>query len=257
MKNTVSCILIVRDEERNIRACLSTLAWADEIIVVDSGSTDRTPEVCKAHPKVKFFDRPWKGFGPQKNEALALATCEWVFSIDADERVSKELSSEILKTVSNPSFDAYRVRRKNIYRGRWVRRSGWWPDEVTRLFRREAARFSDRAVHEAVEFSGQTGVLANPLEHHSYREAADFIKRVGRYSALGAIQLKGRGKRAGALNILGRTALAFLRSYILRKGFLEGRAGLLIAFSTAEVTFYKYMMLSEIEENKPGKSSGA
>jgi len=256
MKNTVSCIIIVRDEERNIKACLQTLAWADEVIVVDSGSVDRTAEICKAHPKVKFFDRPWKGFGPQKNMALDLATSEWVFSIDADERVPKELSSEILKTISNPSFEAYRVRRKNIYRGQWVRRCGWWPDEVLRLFRRGDARFSDRVVHEAVEFNGQTGTLANPLEHHSYTEAADFIRRVGRYSALGASQLSARGKRAGTLNILGRTALAFLRSYILKLGFLEGRMGLLIAFSTAEVTFYKYVMLSEMTKEKPSKPRG-
>lgn len=250
MKNTVSCIMIVKDEERNIKACLQSLSWADEIIVVDSGSTDRTAEICKAHPGVKFFQRPWKGFGPHKNIALSLASSEWVFSIDADERVSKELASEILKTVANPSFDAYRIRRKNIYRGRWVRRCGWWPDEVLRLFRRGAAKFSDRVVHEALEHGGPTGTLEHPLEHHSYREAADFIHRVGRYSALGASQLSGRGKRVGVLNILGRTALAFLRSYILRRGFLEGRTGLLIAFSTAEVTFYKYMMLSEIEEKK-------
>jgi len=257
MKKTVSCIIIVRDEEANIGACLETLAWADEIVVVDSESTDRTAEICKAHPKVKFFDRPWKGFGPQKNTALSLATSEWVFSIDADERVSKELASEILKTISNPSFDAYRVRRKNIYRGQWVRRSGWWPDEVTRLFKRGTARFTDRAVHEAVEFSGSAGVLTNPLEHLSYKGASDFIQRVGRYSSLGASQLKGRGKSAGTLNILGRTALAFLRSYILKGGFLEGRAGLLIAFSTAEVTFYKYMILSETNEETAGRGEDA
>ena len=246
--------MIVKDEEANIKACLDALAWADEIIVVDSNSSDRTADICKANPKVKLFERHWKGFGPQKNIALSLATSNWVFSIDADERVSPELASEILSAVANPSFDAYAVKRKNIYRGRWVRNCGWWPDEVLRLFRRGAAKFSDRVVHEALEFKGPAGTLENPLEHHSYNGAGDFIRRVERYSSLGAHQLSGRRKRAGTTNILGRTALAFIRSYILKKGFLEGRAGLLIAFSTAEVTFYKYMLLSEINEEKEKKS---
>jgi len=246
MKPTISCIIIVKDEEQNIKACLETLLWADEIIVVDSGSSDRTAEICASFPKVKFFDRKWEGFGPQKNMALSLASSSWIFSIDADERVSKGLASEILAAIESPSFEAYRVRRKNIYRGEWVRRSGWWPDEVIRLFRRDKARFTSHVVHEGVEYSGRTGLLANPLEHHSYTGAGDFIKRVDRYSTLGASQLAARGKKAGTLNILGRTMLAFLRSYILKKGFLDGRAGLLIAFSTAEVTFYKYMKLSEL-----------
>ena len=246
--------MIVKDEEANIKACLDALAWADEIIVVDSNSSDRTADICKANPKVKLFERHWKGFGPQKNIALSLATSNWVFSIDADERVSPELASEILSAVANPSFDAYAVKRKNIYRGRWVRNCGWWPDEVLRLFRRGAAKFSDRVVHEALEFKGPAGTLENPLEHHSYNGAGDFIRRVERYSSLGAHQMSSRRKRASTTNILGRTALAFIRSYILKKGFLEGRAGLLIAFSTAEVTFYKYMMLSEINEEKEKKS---
>lgn len=250
---TISCIMIVKDEERNIKACLDGLKWADEIIVVDSGSTDRTIEICKAAPKVKFFQRPWKGFGPQKNMALSLATSDWVFSIDADERVSPELASEIKRAVSEPAFDAYAVKRKNIYRGQWVRRSGWWPDEVLRLFRREKAKFTDRAVHEAVEFTGPTGALVNPLVHHSYNGARDFIRRVERYSTLGAHQKAGLRKSFCALNILARTTLAFLRSYILKKGFLEGRTGLLIAFSTAEVTFYKYMLLSEMNEGNGKK----
>lgn len=248
MGTTVSCILIVKDEERNIGACLDSLSWADEIIVVDSGSADRTAAICSRYPKVVYRDCPWEGFGPQKNRALGLATRDWVFSIDADERVTPELASEIISTVRAPRFDAYRVKRKNIYRGTWVRRSGWWPDEVLRLFRRGAARFDDRIVHESVLFGGQTGTLDNPLLHHSYTEAGDFISRVDRYSALGARLLYERGKRAGTLNILARTFFVFLRSYVLKLGFLDGRAGLLIAFSTAEVTFYKYMKLAEMEE---------
>lgn len=248
MGTTVSCILIAKDEERNIGACLDTLSWADEIIVVDSGSTDRTAAICAGYPKVVYCDLPWEGFGPQKNRALGLATKDWVFSVDADERVTPELANEIISTVRAPRSDAYRVKRKNVYRGTWVRRSGWWPDEVLRLFRRGAARFDDRIVHESVLYSGQPGTLKNPLLHHSYIEAGDFISRVDRYSTLGARLLKERGRRAGTPTILARTVFVFLKSYIFKLGFLDGRAGLLVAFSTAEVTFYKYMKLAEMGE---------
>lgn len=250
----ISCIIIVKNEERNINACLDSLAWADEIIVVDSGSADRTREICARYPKVVFSDHPWEGFGPQKNRALGLATSQWVFSIDADERVTPELAEEIIKTIAKPSHDAYLVKRKNIYCGTWVRRSGWWPDEVVRLFRRGKAMFNDRLVHESLEFKGRPGTLENPLEHHSYSGAGDFISRVDRYSTLGARMLKERGKKAGTISVLARTVMAFLRSYIFKKGFLDGRAGLLIAFSTAEVTFYKYMKLSEMNR-QAGKDS--
>lgn len=246
----ISCIIIAKNEERNIGACLESLGWADEIIVVDSGSADRTKEICARYPRVIYSDHPWQGFGPQKNRALGLATSEWVFSIDADERVTPELAEEILGVISRPSHDAYLVRRKNFYRGSWVRRSGWWPDEVLRLFRRGAARFNDRIVHESVEFNGPAGRLVNPLEHHSYHSAGDFISRVDRYSTLGAHLLKERGKKAGTTSVLARTVMAFLRSYVFRMGFLDGRAGLLIAFSTAEVTFYKYMKLSEAADGQ-------
>lgn len=246
MGTTVSCILIVKDEERNIGACLDTLSWADEIIVADSGSTDRTAAICAGYPKVVYRDFPWEGFGAQKNRALALATKDWVFSLDADERVTAELAGEIVSTVRAPRFEAYRVKRKNIYQGTWVRRGGWWPDEVLRLFRRGSARFDDRIVHETVLYGGQTGLLESPLLHHSYNEAGDFLSRVDRYSSLGARLLNERGKRAGTLNILARTLFVFLKSYVFKLGFLDGRAGLLVAFSTAEVTFYKYMKLSEM-----------
>lgn len=249
MRTAISCIIIVKNEERNIAACLDALAWADEIIVVDSGSSDRTAQICASYPKVTWREHPWEGFGPQKNHALKLATGDWVFSIDADERVTPELAREVRSVTANPRYDAYRVKRKNFYRGQWVRHSGWWPDEALRLFRRGSARFNDRVVHESVQYGGQAGVLDNHLEHHSYAVAGDFIKRVDCYSSLGAQALCERGKKAGIMNIAARTVFSFLRSYLLKKGFLDGRTGLLIAFSTAEVTFYKYMKLAEMEED--------
>jgi glycosyltransferase involved in cell wall biosynthesis len=248
MGTTISCIIIVKNEEQNISACLDSLGWADEIVLVDSGSTDLTPTICKSYPKVIFHKYPWEGFGPQKNRALGLATGDWVFSIDADERVTPELAHEIMSVVQSPRCDAYRVKRKNFFRGTWVRHSGWWPDEVLRLFRRGSAKFNERIVHESVQFDGLVETLVNPLEHHSYTKVADFISRVDSYSTLGARLLHERGNNAGVLKIIGKTIHAFFHSYILKLGFLDGLVGMLIAFSTAEVTFYKYMKLAEMND---------
>jgi glycosyltransferase involved in cell wall biosynthesis len=249
MEATVSCILIVKNEERNIAECLSGLAWADEIVIVDSGSSDLTAEICASYQHVVFRESPWKGFGPQKNTALDLATGEWVFSIDADERVTPELEQEIRRIIQNPYYNAYRVKRKNFYRGVWIRHCGWWPDEVLRLFRRGTARFNDRIVHESVQYEGKVGILHAPLEHHSYGSASDCLFRVDSYSALGAQQLHKNGEKAGLLKIAAKTLFMFFRIYILKRGFLDGRAGLLVAFSTAEVTFYKYVKLAEMRED--------
>lgn len=248
METTVSCILIVKNEERNIAGCLNSLAWADEIVIVDSGSSDLTTKICASYPRVILRECPWQGFGQQKNTALELATGDWVFSIDADERVTPELAGEIRRIMHNPDYNAYRVKRKNFYRGVWVRHCGWWPDEVLRFFRRGTARFNDRIVHESVLYLGKTGILNSPLEHHSYGSASDCLCRVDRYSALGAQQLHKNGKKAGLLKIAAKTLFMFIRIYILKRGFLDGRAGLLVAFSTAEVTFYKYVKLAEMRE---------
>jgi len=245
----LSVILITRDEAAHLAGAIESVRWADEIVVVDSGSSDGTVVIAeRLGARVTY--REWDGYAAQKNHAAMLASHDWILSLDADERVTPELAEEIIKTIAKPSHDAYLVKRKNIYRGTWVRRSGWWPDEVLRLFRRGKARFNDRIVHESLEFKGRHGTLENPLEHHSYYCAGDFISRVDRYSTLGARMLKKRGKKAGTASVLARTVIAFLRSYIFKKGFLDGRAGLLIAFSTAEVTFYKYMKLLEADEKR-------
>ena len=256
METTVSCIMIVKNEERNIAECLDSLLWADEIVIVDSGSSDLTADICRSYPRVIFRECPWQGFGPQKNLALELATGEWVFSIDADERVTPELAREILRVIENPDYNAYRVKRKNFYRGVWIRHCGWWPDEVLRLFRRGAACFNDRIVHESVQFKGRVGILDEPLEHHSYDSAGDYLYRVDRYSALGAVQLHKKGKKAGLVKIVAKTLFMFIRIYILKRGFLDGRAGLLVAFSSAEVTFYKYMKLAEMAVALPERGTG-
>lgn len=245
----ISVILIVLNGETTIAPCLQSVSWAAEIIVVDSGSTDRTEEICTTYPGVRFFHHPWLGYGPQKNYALSLATHEWVLSIDADEVITPELAEEIRGAIDNSgAYAGFSFRRKNMYKKQWVRHSGWWPDEILRVFRKDAGRFNDRQVHESVEVNGAVKKLAGVMEHFSYNRPEDFILKMHSYSTAGARQMKVAGKKGGALRAVIRTVAAFVKSYILKRGFLDGRTGLLVAVSGAIGVFYKIIMLSELNE---------
>lgn len=243
----LSIIMITKNEEQRIERCLESVRWADEIIVVDSGSNDRTREICSRYPAVRFFEHPWAGFGRQKNQALHLATGEWVFSLDADEIVTPELAAELAAVVQAPAFDGYRVQRRNYYRGQWIRHSGWWPDPVLRLFRRSKGRFSDRPVHETVELQGAIGDLAGCLEHHSFSSVSDFIRKADSYSGLGAELLRARGLRSSPALALLKSAATFFKTLVLKRGFLDGAAGVLIAYSNAAGVFYRYMKCYELQ----------
>jgi len=249
----LSAIIITRDEERNIADCLASLDFADEIIVVDSGSTDRTREICEQHPKVRFYEYLWEGFGVQKNRALDLAAGEWIFSIDADEIVTADLAAEIRRIVQNPTGNGYTMKRKTFYRGRWVRHSGWWPDRVLRLFRKGHGRFSDRLVHETVVLDGAPGHLEQCIEHHSFRNAGDFFRKGDSYSTLGARVMFESGKRTSAKNALFRSGLTFFRTLVLKRGFLDGSTGVLIAFSNATGVFYRHMKCLELQQDANAK----
>lgn len=251
MNDKISAIIITLNEEKNIAGSLASLSFVDEIVVVDSGSSDRTEEICRSFPAVRFFHHPWQGYGPQKTAALALTSHEWVFSLDADEIVTPELAQEILDaTRSDTPYAGYRLRRKNMYRGQWIRHSGWWPDDILRLFRKETGRFNDRVVHESVEVAGPVGFLKGVIEHHSFNAPEDFLVKAQRYSVLGAAQMKRQKKKGGALRAVVRGLSAFIKSYIIKRGFLDGRAGLLIAVSNAVGVFYRIMKLTELHEER-------
>lgn len=250
----LSVIMITKNEEQRIERCLDSLNWASEIVVVDSGSSDRTREICGRYPAVRFYEHPWVGFGPQKNRALSLATGEWVFSIDADEVVSPELAAQIAAAVQRPAYDGYRVQRRNYYRGQWIRHSGWWPDPLLRLFRRSQGCFSDRPVHETVELQGVIGDLAGCLEHHSFSCVSDFIRKADSYSSLGAELLRTRGVRSSPALALLKCAATFFKTLVLKRGFLDGAAGVLIAYSNAAGVFYRYMKCYELQRGDDGKA---
>lgn len=241
----VSAILITRDEEANIGECLASLAFAREIIVVDSGSTDATVAIARAAGAQVLQTPDWPGFGPQKNRALALATQPWVLSIDADERVTPQLRDEILAVVQSQSTqaDAWSMPRLSSYCGQFMHHSGWYPDRVTRLFRRGTARFSDDAVHERVVTDQPPAQLKHDLLHATVVSLESVLDKLNRYSTAGARSALARGKRGS----LGKAVLhglwAFLRAYVLQRGFLDGRMGFVLAVSNAEGTYYRYLKL--------------
>jgi glycosyltransferase involved in cell wall biosynthesis len=240
----LSAIIITKDEAENIRACLESVAWADEIIVVDSGSTDTTPEICK-NLGARVYTHDWPGFGAQKNRALDYATHDWVFSIDADERVTPELRAAIEAVLRDEpdTCAAYRVSRLSSYCGRFMRHSGWYPDHIVRLFRRDAARFSDDLVHEQLLVEGRIGELGGELLHYAFTDAEEVLQKVNHYSSAGAAMLKKRGRQATLTGAVLRGLWSFIRTYFLRAGFLDGREGFMLAVSNAEGTYYRYIKL--------------
>lgn len=236
----LSAIVIAKNEARNIGECLDSLAFCDEIVVVDSGSGDDTMRIAQAR-RARVVANEFAGFGAQKNFALSLAGGEWVLSLDADERVSAELKDEILAALRNPAADAYEMPRLSTFCGRPMRHSGWFPDHVLRLFRRGKARFSDDLVHERVVFDGRPARLREPLTHHPVLRLEDALSRMDRYSTSGADMLVASGRRVSFMTGILRGWWAFVRTYILRAGFLDGREGFLLAVANAEGTYYRYM----------------
>jgi len=244
----LSVILITHNEAAQIGDCIdSVLPLAAQIVVVDSGSTDATVDIARAKGATVVVTPDWPGFGPQKNRALDLATQPWVLSIDADERVTPDLAQEIRhvldKDARAPTLDAYKVARLSNFCGRWIRHCGWWPDHVVRLFRRGAARFSDAAVHERVQTHGKVGTLRGHLLHYSYHDMDQVMQKMIRYASDAAAMMHARGKRASIWSAIGHAMWTFVRIYVLKRGFLDGRAGFMIATTGAMGSFLRYAKL--------------
>lgn len=249
---SLSVILITRNEARHVEGCLESVSFAGEVIVVDCGSTDETVALARARGARVTVTTDWPGFGPQKNRALGLATGEWVFSIDADERVTPELRDSILAAIGQPRFDAYEIDRRSSYCGQYMAHSGWSPDRVTRLFRRGTASFSPSLVHERLVPTGAVGRLQGKLLHESMPDFESVIDKLDRYSTAGARMLMERGVRGSLSKALGHGLWAFLRTYVLRLGFLDGRLGFALAVSNAEGTYYRYLKLWLMQRQAAG-----
>jgi glycosyltransferase involved in cell wall biosynthesis len=237
---TLSAIIIAKNEAGKIGDCLDSLAFCDERIVVDSASTDATAEIARGKG-ARVVPHEFAGFGAQKDFALSLATGDWVLSIDADERVTPALARAIRDAIVQPRAEGYEMPRLSRFLGREMRHSGWFPDRVLRLFRRGTARFSNDLVHERVVCEGVIGRLQEPLLHDPIGRIEDALSRMDRYSTAGAAMLAASGRRVSFASGIAHGLWMFFRTYVLRRGFLDGREGFLLAVANAEGTYYRYM----------------
>ncbi len=247
----LSVAVIALDEEERLRACLESVAWADEVVVVDSGSSDKTVAIAR-----EFTDRvlfhAWEGYGAQKNFAVAQCRGDWILSLDADERVSDALRAEIDSVLAAaPAEVGFRIPRQNFFQGVWVRHGGWYPDLQLRLFRRGRGAFTGSAVHESVRVDGPVGRLRAPFVHQSYRGIADFVARANRYSELAARELAGSGRGGSLADLLLRPGWRFLSMYVLRAGFLDGWRGLVLAVLYAHYVFLRAAKVRELRQTRP------
>ncbi|MEC4748762.1 glycosyltransferase [Methylomicrobium sp. Wu6] len=238
----LSVIIITKNEALHIARCLESVAWADEIIVLDSGSTDATVEICRRHTD-KVFQSDWPGFGIQKQRALDKAQGDWVLSIDADEIVTPELKNQIELAVQSGRYDAYQINRLSSYCGRQIRHGGWWPDYVLRLFRRQKGYFSEALVHEQIHVDGAIGRIETPLLHESFVNLEEVLHKVDGYSTLNAEMLHRRGVRSSPAKAIVKALWNFFRTYLLKLSILDGAEGLMLAISNAEGSYYKYAKL--------------
>lgn len=245
----ITATIITFNEERNIADALNSLSWTDEIILVDSESTDRTVEIARQYTD-RIFIRPWPGYAQQKNFAAEQSTNDWILNLDADERVSDELAREIVKLKSEYSSDAagFEMPRLTWYLGRWIKHSGWYPDYKLRLYDRTRGQWSGDYVHESVEVGGRIERLQNDIHHYTVRNSSDHHERLDRYTTLAAREQLAKGNRASLASLLFSPLSSFIRSYIFKRGFLDGLPGLAIAQFAAHYVFLKNLKLWEMNE---------
>lgn len=243
---TISVCVITKNEEHNIVDCLSSASFADEIIIIDSESTDSTVALCK-----QFTDKisiiPWTGCGPQRAQIYAKATSDWVLLLDADERITPELATEIKAVLKNPKFCAYNIPFKSYYCGKQIRFGDWMHEKHIRLLKRDQCKIIPRLVHFGLEINGKVGALKGHILHYSFPNLHTVISKMHAYSTAGAEHYFLQNKRISFINAISHGLFTFIRGYFLRFGFLDGRHGFMLAFSNAEGSYYKYAKLIELQ----------
>ena len=245
----LSVAIITLNEEKRLTDCLKSISFANDIVVVDSGSTDNTVSIAKTHG-ARVFHEEWQGFGEQKQLAIDHCQNSWVLVLDADERVSPETAEEIGSILSVPDPNqAYKVPRKNLFLNRWIQHAGWWPDYVIRLINTDFCRMNTKPVHESIEVNGKTGTLQNPLIHFATQNIEHTMAKMDRYSSIGAKEMFENGEKASYSKALGRGAWAFVYNYLFRMGFRDGSPGFIIAVSDGLNKFFKYAKLVELSKN--------
>ena len=247
----ISVVIVTKDEEKNIKDAIESVKDFSEIIVIDSYSSDQTVSICKKYTE-KVFQEEWKGYAKQKQKGIDRASMPWVLILDADERLTPELKSEISQALDEKSHSGFYIPRKNFFLGRWIRHGGWWPDYTLRLFRKDKAYVEEREVHERVVVKGSTKCLKNPMEHYTSRTLSEFIKKLDDYSTLSARELSRQNFRPGLLSLTLRPFLTFSKMFFLRLGFLDGQYGLILSLLYSYYTFLKYAKTLENNNIKRG-----
>lgn len=250
---SLSAVVITKNEEKNIARCLESLSFCNEIVVVDSHSTDKTLEIAKKYTS-KVFERSWSGYVDQKNYAVGLTSNDWVLSIDADEEISPELKLEVLELLKNsPQETAYLIARKTIHSGQWIKHGGWYPNRLVRLFRKSCGSWQGGPVHEFWAAQGRVGELKNDLVHYSFDNISDQVERNNLYSTLGAKLLLEQKCKFSLFRLLFKPVSKFVETYFLKLGFLDGYRGFFISISAAYSVFLKWAKLWEL--NQDGQES--
>jgi len=244
----LSVTVITRNEAAHIEACLASVDWADERLVIDCGSTDDTVALAR-RAGARVIETSWPGYAAQKNIAAAAARHDWILSVDADERVTPELAREIrerLEHLPSPPAQGYRVPRITFHLGRWLKTTDWYPDPQLRLYDRRRGRWKTRRVHESVEVQGTVGRLTHHLQHYAYRDVAHHVETINRYTTLAADDMFEAGRRAGGTDLVVHPTAAFLRNYVLKRGALDGMPGFIVSLMNAYYVFLKMAKLYEL-----------
>jgi glycosyltransferase involved in cell wall biosynthesis len=251
-KIPLSVAIITKNEEVNLPSCLQSIIFANQIVIVDSGSADATLKIA-ADFGCEIYNEAWQGFGPQKQLAIDKCHESWILVLDADERIPSETRDEIMHIVSAPANDfcGYSFPRRNYFQSRWIKHAGWWPDRVTRLFRKDAGKMSLATVHEAVEVKGPVGELDVPIDHYTESDIGKVIQKIDKYSTLGAKEAFNEGRKSSILSASLRAFFTFIQDYFLRLGFLDGNPGLTLAVTDSVNKFFKYAKLCELNKNAP------
>lgn len=251
----LSVTVITKNEADDIGAALESVTWADEIVVVDAESTDDTVAIARRFTN-RVVARAWPGYVAQKNHAAALASHDWILSLDADERVTPALAAEIRSMLATPPVDrAFRLRRVAWHLGRWIRTTDWYPDYQVRLYDRRSAQWTGQYVHESVSVDGTVGELDSELQHYPYRNITEHLETIDRYTTAAARQMREMGRSAGLVQMAGHPPLAFLRNYVARGGFRDGVPGFIISTLNAYYVFLKLAKLNELQasEDRAGR----
>ena len=253
-KIPLSVAIITRNEAENLPACLKSVSFAEQIVVVDSGSTDATVKIASDFG-CDVVVEGWRGFGPQKQFAIDQCRNPWILVLDADERIPGDTAQAIRNIILNPSTTAagFSFPRKNFFQGRWIRHAGWWPDRIVRLFQKGQGRMTPAKVHESVEVKGLVEPLDYPIEHYTESRLSHILIKIDQYSTISAEEAFKEGKTASVWSAILRATLAFLHNYILRCGFLDGSPGLTLAITDAVNKFFKYAKLSELNKQASKK----